>query len=93
MIMYAALTAACFVFARRFAAQASGRWWAASLVATGLATPIVLIVGAFILQPLSLTSEWIALADGIAGRVIIPLGWIWAALVPARLMMTLEQQG
>jgi hypothetical protein len=93
MIMYAALTAACFVFARRFAAEASGRWWATSLVATGLAAPIVLIVGAFVFQTLSLSSQWFAVADGMAGRVIIPLGWIWAAVVPARLMMTLGQRG
>lgn len=88
MFMYAALTAACFVFARRFAAEGPGRWWVASLVANGLAAPIVLIVGAFVFQTLSLSSQWFAVADGIAGRVIIPLGWVWAALVPARVMLT-----
>jgi uncharacterized protein DUF998 len=88
MLMYAALTAACFVLARRFAAEPGGRWWATSLVATGVAAPTVLVVGAFVLQTLSLSSEWIGVADGVAGRVIIPLGWIWAALVPARVMAT-----
>ncbi|MDI6106032.1 DUF998 domain-containing protein [Actinoplanes sp. NEAU-A12] len=91
LFMYASLTAACFVFARRFAAEPGGRWWAASLVATGVAAPTVLIVGAFIFQTLSLSSQWIAVADGVAGRVIIPLGWIWAALVPARMLATLTQ--
>jgi hypothetical protein len=92
LFMYAALTAACFVFARRFAAEPGGRRWAAGLVATGVAAPIVLVVGAFVLQTLSLSSEWIAVADGVAGRVIIPLGWIWAALVPARLMTNLPRR-
>jgi hypothetical protein len=87
MCMYAALTAACFVFARRFAAEAGGRRWAAALYANGVAAPTVLIVGAFVLQPLSLTNEWIELADGVAGRVIIPLGWVWAVLVPLRLLL------
>ena len=91
LLMYAALTAACFVLARRFAGEPGGRWWAASLVATGVAAPTVLVGGAFVLQTLSLSSEWIAVADGVAGRVIIPLGWIWAALVPARLMATRTQ--
>lgn len=91
LFMYASLTAACFAFARRFAAEPGGRSWAAGLVANGVAAPTVLIVGAFVLQPFSLSSEWIAVADGVAGRVIIPLGWIWAALVPARLMATLTQ--
>jgi len=60
-------------------------------VVTGVAAPTVLIVGAFVLQTRSLSSEWFALADGLAGRVIIPLGWIWAALVPLRLITTLHR--
>jgi hypothetical protein len=88
---YASLTAACFVFARRFAAEPGGRWWAASLIANGVAAPTVLIVGAFYLQTQSVSSEWFAAADGVAGRVIIPLGWVWAALVPARLMAPVRQ--
>jgi hypothetical protein len=91
LVMYASLTAACFVLARRFAAERAGRWLAAALVATGVAAPTVLIVGAFVLQTRSLSSEWFALADGLAGRVIIPLGWIWAALVPLRLIATLHR--
>ena len=88
MGMYAAVTAACFVLARRFAGEPGGRWWAAALFANGVAAPVVLVVGAFILQTLSVSSHLFAVADGIAGRVIIPLGWIWAALVPIRLMTT-----
>jgi uncharacterized protein DUF998 len=91
MFTYAALTAACFVFARRFAAQPGGRWWAVSLAANGVAAPTVLLVGAFVFQPLSVSSEWFAAADGVTGRLIIPLGWVWAALVSVRLMATLRQ--
>jgi hypothetical protein len=91
MLMYAALTTACFVFARRFAAEPGGRWWAVSLAANGVAAPTILIVGAFVFQPLSVSSEFFAAADGVAGRLIIPLGWVWAALVSARVLATVRQ--
>lgn len=86
--MYAMASAACFVLARRFAAEPGGRWWAVCLTVNGLAAPAVLLVGTMFLQPNSLSSEGFAAADGVAGRAIIPLGWIWAALVAVRLLTT-----
>jgi len=85
--MYAMATAACFVLARRFAEEPGNRWWTASLVITGIAAPTVLFVGAVIVQTLAISNEGFALLDGIFGRAIIPLGWVWAGLVPLRLMM------
>jgi hypothetical protein len=84
LALYAVATAGCFVFARRFAAQDGGRPWAVALIVNGITAPVVLIVGAFVLQTLSVSSHAFRLADGVAGRVIIPLGWVWAALVALR---------
>jgi hypothetical protein len=88
LVLYAAATAACFVFARRFATDDGGRPWAAALIVNGVVAPVVLVVGAFVLQTLSVSSHAFALADGIAGRVIIPLGWVWAAVVALRARRT-----
>ncbi|WP_433219259.1 DUF998 domain-containing protein [Dactylosporangium sp. CS-047395] len=92
LVLYAATTAGCFVFARRFAREDGGRWWAVGLAANGIAAPVVLIVGAFVLQTLSVTSTGSSgafqLADGIAGRIIIPLGWVWSAVVALRVLAT-----
>ncbi|WP_433307032.1 DUF998 domain-containing protein [Actinoplanes sp. CA-030573] len=88
MVLYAAATAACAVFARRFRAQEGGRLWAAGLVVNAVAAPVVLVVGAFYLQTESVGSRWFQLADGIAGRIIIPLGWVWAAAVSVRYLRT-----
>lgn len=89
--IYTMATAACFVLARRFATEPGGRWWAASLVVTGVAAPTALFFGALIIQNLALSSEGIAFLDGILDRIIIPLGWIWAGLVPVRVIMTLTK--
>jgi Protein of unknown function (DUF998) len=88
-VTYTALTAACFVLARRLAAEPGGRWWAVALIATGVAAPAVLLVGTMILPGLISdreTADWYFRVDGVLGRVVIPLGWIWAALVPIRLL-------
>ncbi|NBE93980.1 DUF998 domain-containing protein [Nonomuraea sp. KC401] len=87
-VMYAAATLACFAFARRFAAEPGGRVWAALLAGTGVLTPVIMYGGSLVLQPLSLSGEWYAALDGIASRLVIPLGWIWAALVSYRLLRT-----
>lgn len=87
LVLYLIACVACFVFARRFGAEPGGRWWAAGLVANGVVAPVVLVVGAFVLQPLSVSSRWAALADGVAGRIIIPLGWLWAAAVAGRVLL------
>ncbi|RBQ13805.1 DUF998 domain-containing protein [Spongiactinospora rosea] len=87
-VVYAATTLACFAFARRFAAEPGGRAWAAFLAFTGVLAPLIMYGGSLILQPLSISGEWYAAFDGIAGRMVIPLGWIWAALVPLRLLRT-----
>jgi Protein of unknown function (DUF998) len=86
-VMYAALTAACFVLARRFAKEPGGWWWAASCMVTGVAAPAVLLTGTLILDG-ARSADWYPLVDGLLGRAIIPLGWIWAMLVPLRILLT-----
>lgn len=80
LVMFTAATAACFVFARRFAAEPGGRPWAVCLVVTGVLAPLILGSGILISHEPDL-----ALLDGVFGRLIIPLGLVWAALVPLRL--------
>jgi hypothetical protein len=88
LVLYATTTAACLVFARQFRAQPGGRPWATALVVNAVVAPLVLIVGAFYLQTESVDSRWFQLADGIAGRIIIPLGWVWAGAVSMRYLLT-----
>ncbi|WP_158894408.1 DUF998 domain-containing protein [Amycolatopsis anabasis] len=80
LVMFTAATVACFVFARRFAAEPGGRPWAVGLVGTGVMAPLILGSGIVISDEPDL-----ALLDGVFGRLIIPLGLVWAALVPLRL--------
>jgi hypothetical protein len=87
-VLYATGSAACFVFAREFAREADGRPWARALVAIAIAGILVLLVGGLYLQPMSVSSEAFQFADGVAGRVIIPLGWVWPAVVSVRVLQT-----
>lgn len=67
---------------------------AVRLVATGVAAPTLVVVATMVLPALpSVTGSdgWYALVDGLLGRVVIPLGWIWAALVPIRLLLNRTQ--
>ncbi|MBB5807854.1 hypothetical protein F4560_007622 [Saccharothrix ecbatanensis] len=88
LVMYALATAACFVFARRFAAEPGGRPWAVGLAANGVLSPLVLATGMLISGDPDL-----AAVDGVLGRVIIPLGWVWAAVVPLRLRTAGDRVG
>jgi len=81
ILLFASATATCFVFARRFATEPGGRPWAACLVAIGVAAPTMLALGISISAIPALTT-----LDGILGRAIIPLGFIWATLIPLRLL-------
>lgn len=75
-LMYGAAVAACLVFARSQRSRL--------LVGLAIAMPAVLVSGALVFQTLALTSPFFALLDGICGRLIIPLGWLWAVAVNAR---------
>jgi hypothetical protein len=75
-IAFVSLTAACFVFARRFG-SASHRVWAAYCSATGVITPLLAAIG-------------IAFASGgragIAFAVAGALAWFWLAAIAAKLI-------
>jgi hypothetical protein len=80
LVMFTAAIVACFVFARRFAGEPGGRPWAAYLVATGVLTPLVLGWGIAISDDPDLV-----VLDGVFGRLILPLGFVWPAVVSLRL--------
>jgi hypothetical protein len=75
---FISLPAACFVLARRDAADPAGRGWAWYSVATGL------LVVAFVV----LTSVVTALNGpaGLTQRIFLIVGWSWIAVLAIRLM-------
>lgn len=67
-VMYGAAVAACLVSRSRL------------LIAFGVAMPAVLLAGTLVFQERALTSDVYAALDGVCGRLIIPLGWLWASI-------------
>ena len=78
-MVFGPLTAAAFVFARRFAAPPGHRGWAAYSLLVGLAVPACIFV-AF--------NAWSSgVADNFGGvfqRMAIVAGWVWISLVALR---------
>ncbi|SEH01792.1 Protein of unknown function [Nonomuraea solani] len=78
-VVLVSLVAACFVFARRFAAQGERRW-ALACAATGVALPTIYVLSGVLsergddAQPLSLLL-----------RLLAVVGWGWASLLAVRL--------
>jgi hypothetical protein len=87
-LVFGPLIAACFVFARRFAAEDSRRGWAAYSALTGLAIP-VFIVGAFN----AWSSGSAANFGGVFQRLAIIAGWVWIVLVALRAMRDIRTTG
>jgi hypothetical protein len=87
LIAFAALTAACFVFARRFAAQAGGRGWAAYSFLTGLAVP-AFIVGAFIAWSSGTPVNF----GGVFQRMSVGAGWVCISLLALRIIFEMRRQ-
>jgi hypothetical membrane protein len=77
LVAFVSLTAACFVFARRFAAQGE-RGWAAYCAATGVAAPVLVAMGMTGL-----------VAPGVAFAVAAVVTWAWITATAARLMTEL----
>jgi hypothetical membrane protein len=90
LVAFASLSAACFVLARRFAAQSTGRGWAVYCAVTGVA-----IVACFVAASAAFSQQVNALAElgGLFQRAAIVLGWGWVALLATRLLATLAHQG
>lgn len=80
VIVFGALIAACFVFARRFA-QAGRRGWAAYSFVTGLAVP-ALLVAAFIAWSSSTPANF----GGLLQRMTLTAGWVWISLLALMVM-------
>jgi hypothetical membrane protein len=77
LLSFTSLTAACFVFSRRFDALRQQRW-AMYCIATGVVTPLLIAVGIVML-----------VAAGPAFALAGALGTWWVAAVAARLMADL----
>ncbi|HUR08241.1 MAG TPA: DUF998 domain-containing protein [Nonomuraea sp.] len=78
LVVFSSLTAACFVFARRFTAYGDRRW-ALYCAATGVALP-ALLVGGSLARGDAADSGPVSLSL----RAAALLGWGWASLIAAR---------
>lgn len=80
LVVFAALPAACFVIARRFAGDPAWRGWAAYSIATGILVVVFFIIAGAFAQPDP------AAPAGLFQRISIIIGWSWIALLALRLM-------
>jgi hypothetical protein len=77
------LPAACFVLARRFAADPQNRRWATYSWVTGAFILVVSVVSTISL-PIAENTGFPVL-DGLVQRVLIIMGWVWLTLVALHL--------
>jgi hypothetical protein len=78
------LPAACFVLARRFAAEPQNRGWATYSWVTG-ALILVISIGSAIALPFA-ERAGLPVLDGFFQRIEIIMGWVWMALTALRLL-------
>jgi hypothetical membrane protein len=78
LFVFISLPAACFVLARRDAADPTSRGWAWYSVATGLLV-VVFVVLTFVATALNGPA-------GLTQRIFIIIGWSWIAVLAIRLM-------
>jgi Protein of unknown function (DUF998) len=84
-VVFGPLTGACFVFARRFAAQAGRRGWAIYSFLTGLAMP-AFIAGAFNAWSRGIAANF----GGVFQRLALAAGWVWINLLSLSLIRETE---
>lgn len=77
------LPAACFVLARRFAADPQNRRWATYSWMTGALILVISIIGTISL-PIAENAGF-PVVDGLIQRILIIMGWAWIALTALRL--------
>lgn len=77
------LPAACFVLARRFAADPQNRRWATYSWMTGALILVISIIGTIGL-PIAENAGF-PVVDGLIQRILIIMGWAWIALTALRL--------
>jgi hypothetical membrane protein len=86
-VAFAALPAACFVLARRFAGERGGRVWAVYSVAAGVLVLVFLIISD------AMASAGPDAPAGLFQRLSIITGWTWIAAIALRLMFTQAPAG
>jgi len=80
LIVFVSLSAACFVFARRFASQSAGRLWVAYSVVSGVAVPAFLVAAI-----VAWSNRAPVNFGGVFQRLSIGAGWVWVALLAIRI--------
>lgn len=75
VVVFASLSAACFVLARRFAGNLAWRGWTLYSIATGLVVPVFFVASVSPSTP-----------AGFFQRIAIIAGWGWIALLAWRLL-------
>ena len=84
LVVFVALSIACFVFARRFSAQPRSRIWAVYSFLTGLAVPAFIVASSV---------AWFSGGPGgLFQRLSICAGWVWVGLLAIRTMRGLRSQ-
>jgi len=78
------LPAACFVLARRFAADPQHRRWATYSWMTG-ALILLISIPSTIIMPIAENAGF-PVVDGLIQRVVIFIGWAWVALTALQLL-------
>ncbi|WP_440065738.1 DUF998 domain-containing protein [Streptosporangium sp. OZ121] len=83
LLVFAALTAACFVFARRFAGWGEPGW----AVYSGISG--LVFIGTFVVAGLGFSqTEGFVELGGLFQRISITTGFFWASLLAVRMMRT-----
>ena len=75
LIVFVSVSAACFVFARRFASPPASRIWVAYSVLTGVAVPGFLVAAAG-----AWSNDAAVNFSGVFQRLSIGAGWVWVLL-------------
>lgn len=87
------LPAACFVLARRFAAEPQNRRWATYSWMTGALILLISTILTTIVIPIAQASLGLPVIDGLIQRVEIFIGWTWLALTALRLWREARKAG
>ena len=85
LVAFTTLAAACFVLARRFAGNPQWRGWALYSSLTG-AVVLISLIASNVTATLDMNGTWPSAPTGLVQRIGIIAGWIWIALLAARLL-------
>lgn len=91
-LAFGSLTAAVFIMMRRFMSEPAWRGWARYSLVTGIVL-IVSFIAALAAAILDQKGVWPNAPGGLLERVAIISGWVWLALLAARLLQETRTQG